>query len=379
MLLGGLACDSKSSSDEAGEVTATKTAGLERTARRSGVALTLRTDRDNAPYTEHVRLTVEAVAPQGVTVELAHYLDSLKRAGANGFEYHAVPRGTTTAEPIAEQRRRWSQTFDLEFYLPGSYELPAASARLSPNPAQPVETPSDTASTLEEAKAEELTTEPLTLTVRVPPGQTATKEELAQLTLPPPEELPPDPIDWAKWWWVLLVVPALALLVIVGLVLRGRRRRVRPDPESLIPPDEWALAELGKLMDAGLVAAGEYREFYYRLNEIVRGYVERGFDVAAPELTTEEFFANARAALILGPAEKHALGHFLTACDLVKYARHEPNGAERDEAVTAARSFIDRTSPRTRFLATRPQVGEVEVEVATSLAEQDAAAPASKR
>ncbi|GEM_PF-474966 len=350
-------------------------APVERTAQAGPVVLTLRAARDNVPYTQRARLTIEARAPATATLRLDDYLSRLKEAGAGGFEYRALARGSTVAEPTRDNQRRWTQTFDLEFFLPGQYELPGAAAYYvlqTPSPETPAEAPPSApqpslteTTTTQPAKGparstptpapeeQQLTTEPLTLTAVLPPGQNPSQEEMAKLTMPAPVELPPDPFAWKSIRWLVIGVAAF-IVVALALWLAMRRRHRRAGPAApLIPPAEWALAELEKLLAERLLEGDNFRAFYYRLNELVRQYVERGFDVAAPEQTTEEFFDSVRAELILGPEEKHSFGRFLTACDMVKYARHQPVPDEASEVLSTARSFIERTAERTRFLAAR--------------------------
>ncbi len=51
---------------------------------------------------------------------------------------------------------------------------------------------------------------------------------------------------------------------------------------------------LGALAAEGLIERGQIQSFHYRISDIVRGYVERRFTVAAPEMTTEECLASSR-------------------------------------------------------------------------------------
>jgi hypothetical protein len=111
------------------------------------------------------------------------------------------------------------------------------------------------------------------------------------------------------------------------------------------PPHIWALGQLDDLLAAKLIERGMVHEFYYRLSGIVRTYIELRFGLMAPERTTEEFLVEAERSDALGWGHKDLLGEFLGACDLVKYARHEPRGAEIDASTQAARRFISETRP----------------------------------
>ena len=48
-----------------------------------------------------------------------------------------------------------------------------------------------------------------------------------------------------------------------------------------------------------------------------------------------------------GDENTEQLDEFLTSCDLVKYARYSPAGAEADAALRAADGFVERTYLRT--------------------------------
>jgi len=63
-------------------------------------------------------------------------------------------------------------------------------------------------------------------------------------------------------------------------------------------------------------------------------------------MTTEEFLAAAGSDMRFQTDHTTALDDFLTACDMVKYARHEPTSVEADQAVKAAIAFVDQTTAR---------------------------------
>jgi hypothetical protein len=95
-----------------------------------------------------------------------------------------------------------------------------------------------------------------------------------------------------------------------------------------------------------LVQKGRVREFYYRVSGIVRGYIERRFDIRAPEMTTEEFLASAASDRRFRTVVTEQLDCFLRACDLVKYACREPRSEESDTVLRTAGGFVERTRER---------------------------------
>ena len=85
-------------------------------------------------------------------------------------------------------------------------------------------------------------------------------------------------------------------------------------------------------------------EFYTRITQILRHYVEARFHIRAPEQTTEEFLEQARTSEEIA-AHRETLETFLTHADLVKFARYMPGPEEIGNAVSACRTFIQETKP----------------------------------
>jgi hypothetical protein len=105
----------------------------------------------------------------------------------------------------------------------------------------------------------------------------------------------------------------------------------------------WARQQIAALVADKLIPQGRVQEFYYRISGIVRGYIERRYEVLAMEMTTEEFLTAAATDARFGERATTELNRFLGACDLVKYARHEPASAEADALLQTAGEFVERT------------------------------------
>ena len=138
-----------------------------------------------------------------------------------------------------------------------------------------------------------------------------------------------------SWWWLCLLV----LLLVLVLLLFWWRKRRQPTAatEMVAPPSpfEIALAALQRLRQDAPPAD----EFYTRLSDIVRHYIEGQFGLRAPERTTEEFLAEATL-----PAQQMTLlGVFLREADLVKFARLRPGKDDMERAFRAAEKFVNGT------------------------------------
>jgi hypothetical protein len=156
----------------------------------------------------------------------------------------------------------------------------------------------------------------------------------------PPEKLP---IDWTPYLLVGGIVLAILLLALGFYFLINRPRRQRIIPPR--PAHEVALDQLNRLRAQNLVQAGEFEKYYVGLSSIVRSYLENGFRLRAPEMTTEEFLATAAEAERLNSQHRRLLGEFLSQADLVKFARVVPTVRDSEAAYDAARRFVDETRP----------------------------------
>lgn len=146
----------------------------------------------------------------------------------------------------------------------------------------------------------------------------------------------------ARDWALLLGGAVLALAVATLLIWLVRRRLGRPAPP--LAADVWALRALSELSDAVWLARHGFKEYYYRLTEIVRAYVERQFGLAAPEMTTEEFLNELSRARGAVPYDATKLRGFLEACDIVKYAAFAPTSEDAEGALATARAFVHATA-----------------------------------
>lgn len=152
-----------------------------------------------------------------------------------------------------------------------------------------------------------------------------------------PVDVPPD----LTWLWIALGVLALAVLAWLAWRKWFRPKAKPPALPPLVPAYRAALDEL----QAALALIHEPEPFCTRVSQIIRVYLERQFELHAPERTTEEFLHELQAAPVLNVAQKGSLEHFLERCDLVKFARYEPAETELRDLHEAALRLVEETSP----------------------------------
>lgn len=138
---------------------------------------------------------------------------------------------------------------------------------------------------------------------------------------------PPVEVPVRSWRLVLALAVAAGLLlaVLLGYRLyrawRARRAAAVPPPAPL---DVRAIRALDALAQERLPEQQREREFYFRLSEIVRGYLGERFGFEALECTTPELLAALRRRRTPGLAEAE-LADFAHESDLVRYARVTPS------------------------------------------------------
>jgi hypothetical protein len=86
------------------------------------------------------------------------------------------------------------------------------------------------------------------------------------------------------------------------------------------------------------------KEYYTRLTEIVRIYIERKFGVMAMEQTSNETLNELRSGNRTVPGHIEYLSECLLLADLVKFARARPGDETHNACFMAAFNFVEETS-----------------------------------
>ncbi|MBN2451861.1 MAG: hypothetical protein JXR77_15850 [Lentisphaeria bacterium] len=231
---------------------------------------------------------------------------------------------TTDPELIGEGRLRQTRTYDLEPVVSGEYTIPAMEVTFGKRGE-------------EEPDAHRVETPELTVTVT-----SLLPEEVAALDVE--DILPPHglPRPGRRWLWLPGVALVVAGLLTALWIRRIRRGRVGGSA-VVLPAHERAYAELRALVAEDLVAKGCVKEFYQGVSGVLRRYIERRFDLHAPERTTEEFLAELGAGETLCSEHQELLRQFLIHCDLVKFAELVPGGEQIQQTFDCCKRFIEQT------------------------------------
>ncbi|MHC4268598.1 MAG: hypothetical protein ACYSTS_09045 [Planctomycetota bacterium] len=156
------------------------------------------------------------------------------------------------------------------------------------------------------------------------------------------------PVSLHKSYFRLYIIIAIAfgVLALAAIVLHYIYRRKEMETESIPEPlsaHQIAYNELESLRTMDLISKGQIKEYYYRLSNIVRHYIENRFKLMAPERTTEEFLAEMTVTGKLAEDHKKLVGNFLEHCDMVKFAAYGPDSREIDNSFNSAKRLVDET------------------------------------
>ncbi len=156
--------------------------------------------------------------------------------------------------------------------------------------------------------------------------------------------MPPRPLSSSsRWSWSFLAAAIGILGLLVFWWRRRKKTRVLEPPRQT--PQEIAHAAFAQLLSENLPAKGLFKEFYLRLTDIVRQFIEGTTGLQAPEQTTEEFLQAMRLRNVFSIERSERLQEFLEAADMVKYAGQQPDHDQIELSIARAREFVDFRSP----------------------------------
>lgn len=302
---------------------------LEQSAERGPFKLVLRATPPQITFGDRVTLTAEVSAPTDATIRFTEPPASTPAKPppmADGAEAPPDPWrdfllvAATRAQPRAgaDGNTRHGVTWTLEPVRSGDLTLPALRAAYE-----------STAGRGELEAAELVLKVASVLAAEETP---ATPRDITGLLSAPARR-------WTWREWSIAACLAVAGVLLTWLAARAiRSRAARP----VLPPaaEVIALQALAALEGQDWSTAERRREYYYRLTEILRVYVESKFGLRAPEMTTEEFLQRLARDAHSVPLDAGALRDFLLACDLVKYAALQPRRDDADSALATARAFV---------------------------------------
>jgi hypothetical protein len=156
--------------------------------------------------------------------------------------------------------------------------------------------------------------------------------------------------------WILLAAIAAGLFYLVRWWLRRRKRKAEVAAEIAATPPrpahEVALESLDRLRDEQLYQDGKIKEYYIRLSEIVRLYIEGRYQIPAMESTSFQLLRDTEAVLT-DQNLRAVLANLLEDADLAKFAKQRPNEETCQRDLEKAYVFVRKTTPQPAPLLTQ--------------------------
>ena len=280
------------------------------------ISLEAKVDRNSIRIGDLIKYSIVVTRQENIEIEMP-------TLGANlgVFQIHDYE----DADPekingeVVQRREYIISTYDI-----GDYEIPPVTVHYS--------LPGDTL-------WKKLTTESIKITVE----SLKPSEEGDVRDIKTPLEI------WKDWWLTIRFVIAGAIIILIGILIYIFIKR-RREGKSIIPRRKKpklpahvvAFDELKKLLAEKLLEKGEIKQYYIRISEIIRHYIEDRFFIIALEMTTFQLINIMKENQV----EEEAINlveDFLMSCDMVKFAKYIPTDDENTKTTELAYKIIEDT------------------------------------
>lgn len=162
----------------------------------------------------------------------------------------------------------------------------------------------------------------------------------------PPKSVQDNPFLWSEW---MVEIWSAVAIIVLSLLLYWLWRRLKENKPIIslkrlvkrVPAHQRALEAIEELKADRMLQTENQKEYYTRLTDTLRKYIQERFGFSAMEMTSSEIITRLQeTADEKTIRELHEL--FFTA-DLVKFAKYSTLLGENDMNLVNAVAFIDKT------------------------------------
>jgi hypothetical protein len=280
------------------------------------ISLEARVDKNKITIGDLIQYSIIVTRDENVNIEIP---DLGANLGAFEIRDYNDPDPEKRNGEIIQHREYTISTYDI-----GDYEIPPVTVRYTIG---------------EDSIWKELTSEHIKINV----------ESLKPSEAGDIRDIKPPLVIEKDWMRIIRFVVAGVIIVLIGILVFIYIKR-RREGKSFIPhrekpkrpPHEIALEELELLLQDELLEKGEVKQFYIRISEIIRRYIEGRFFIVAIEMTTTQLIDNMNEAEI-EKEDVQLVEDFLMQCDLVKFAKYIPTSEENQKVIDQAFEIVNKT------------------------------------
>lgn len=290
--------------------------GLHKIFERGPVTVIFDIDKKEISIADRLHLNIDVISDEGYEIELPSFGEKLEQFGI--VDYH-----TTRPELTENNKTKISRSYVLEPFLSGDYTVPPMQIRFWKK---------------EKKASETHEIETAEIVIKVTSLLPDKIKEMKLHDIKSPVELPRS---YTLWIWSGIIGGVIAVFGLITFgIIRKRGQAKMASAYQGTPPHELAFEELEQLISEKLIEKGKIKLFYQRISDILRRYIENRFGINAPEQTSEEFLKGLDTQYDFPGTYHPLLKNFLTYCDLVKFAEHQPDNENIINTFESCKEFI---------------------------------------
>lgn len=144
---------------------------------------------------------------------------------------------------------------------------------------------------------------------------------------------------------MLIILLYVVSLTVIWLYLKNKYKVDKETElivEKYLPPHVRAIIDLDRLKSEKPWQRGQNKEFYTKLTDIIRTYIENRFKINAMEMTTAEILPQFKKDKNTQSVYQN-LRQILQTSDLVKFAKFMPEENENELSIMNAYLFVNQT------------------------------------
>ena len=180
-----------------------------------------------------------------------------------------------------------------------------------------------------------------------------------------PKDVQDNPFQWSDWsqpFWLSVLMLVLAAL---GYYLYLRLRSNKPVIAHIkivkrLLPHQKAMKEIEQIKADKMVTSENQKEYYTKLTDTLRKYIEERYGFSAMEMTSSEIIDR-----LMSTGDQQSLDELrqlFTTADLVKFAKYSTMINENDANLVSAIDFINQTKLENQPVeeVQKPQLSEAD-------------------